>query len=178
MLHEPTRAVFSIFTAPGIDPASATIDDLRARLTHVCDGHPIPDKLHNLAAAAIDAFWVNVMTARCLHAAVAANDASKYYDIASSDGPLPVEVLAENNGLFVHADWDSDGLTVSAVSCGFNVARGFWFRSLDQAVGYMNAIAPLADWPTVTPETPIDQPVRDAVRRELRRHRAAAPRPG
>jgi hypothetical protein len=56
MLHRPTRALFSIHIAPGIDPATVSIYQLRARLTHVCDGFPVPADLATLAASAINAF--------------------------------------------------------------------------------------------------------------------------
>ena len=55
--HHPTRAVFSIYPAPdATDLASISIYQFRARLTHVCDGFPMPDDLATLAASAIIAF--------------------------------------------------------------------------------------------------------------------------
>src|SRR5271170_6021868 len=49
--HQPTRAVFSIYPAPdATDLASISIYQFRARLTHVCDGFPVPDDLATLAA--------------------------------------------------------------------------------------------------------------------------------
>src|ERR1700730_6817442 len=56
MMHEPSRAVFSITVADGTDPAAPSIYQLRARLTHVCDGQPVPPNLAALGAAAINAF--------------------------------------------------------------------------------------------------------------------------
>jgi len=38
MMHEPTRAIFSIYLAGGTDTAAPSIYQLRARLAHVCDG--------------------------------------------------------------------------------------------------------------------------------------------
>jgi hypothetical protein len=42
MMHQPSRAVFSITVADGMDPAAPSIYQLRARLAHVCDGQPVP----------------------------------------------------------------------------------------------------------------------------------------
>jgi hypothetical protein len=55
--HHPTRAVFSIYPAPdATDLASISIYQFRARLTHVCDGFPVPEDLAALAASAINSF--------------------------------------------------------------------------------------------------------------------------
>jgi hypothetical protein len=75
---------------------------------------------------------------------------------------LEAEVLAEQDGLFVH-HWFSpedgymepDRFSVSAISCGYNVSGGGYFESLPSAIGYMKAIASITDWTKVTPETPI-----------------------
>jgi hypothetical protein len=56
MLHQPTRALFSIYPAPGTDPDNISAYDLRARLSHVCDGFPVPDNVAALGAQAINAF--------------------------------------------------------------------------------------------------------------------------
>lgn len=56
MLHQPTHALFSIYLAPGTDPAAPSIFDFRARLCHVCDGFPVPADLATLGAAAINGF--------------------------------------------------------------------------------------------------------------------------
>jgi hypothetical protein len=62
MMHEPTRAVFSIYLADGTAPAAPSVYQLRARLAHVCDGQPVPPNLPALGASAINAFAC--MTAR------------------------------------------------------------------------------------------------------------------
>jgi hypothetical protein len=79
MFHEPSRAVFSIYPAPeATDLASISLCQFRARLTHVCDGFPIPDDLARLAASAIIAFaYMNTVSIcpvelRPYHAAFAA----------------------------------------------------------------------------------------------------------
>jgi hypothetical protein len=56
MFHEPTRALFSIYPAPGTDPAAMNIYQVRARLVHVCDGFPVPSNIAALGACAINAF--------------------------------------------------------------------------------------------------------------------------
>jgi hypothetical protein len=56
MFHQPTRAAFSIYPAPGSDLATLSLHQIRARLSHVCDGFPVPDDLPALAASAIIAF--------------------------------------------------------------------------------------------------------------------------
>ena len=56
MQHRPTRALFSIYLAPGTDPAAVSLYQLRARLAHVCDGYPVPGGLAALGASAINAF--------------------------------------------------------------------------------------------------------------------------
>ena len=66
MLHHPTRALFSIYPAPGTDPAAMSIYQLRARLTHVCDGFPVPAALAPLAASAINAFACMTERLRCV----------------------------------------------------------------------------------------------------------------
>jgi hypothetical protein len=58
VLYQPTRALFSIYLAPGTDPAVPSIHDFRARLTHVCDGFPVPGALAVLGAAAINFYVV------------------------------------------------------------------------------------------------------------------------
>jgi hypothetical protein len=40
MFHEPTRALFSIYPAPGTDPAAMNIYQVRARLVHA-DRRPL-----------------------------------------------------------------------------------------------------------------------------------------
>jgi hypothetical protein len=57
IMHEPTRAVFSIYLADGTAPAAPpSVYQLRARLAHVCDGQPVPPNLPALGASAINAF--------------------------------------------------------------------------------------------------------------------------
>ena len=64
--HHPTRAVFSIYPASdATDLASISIYQFRARLTHVCDGFPVPDDLAALAASAIMAFAYKNTVAIC-----------------------------------------------------------------------------------------------------------------
>jgi hypothetical protein len=57
MLRHATRAVFSIYLADATGPAAPSLYQLRARLAHVCDDHPIPPNLPALgASSAINAF--------------------------------------------------------------------------------------------------------------------------
>ncbi len=56
MMHGPTRAVFLIYLAADADPALPSIYQLRACLSHVCDGQPVPDGLAILGAQAINAY--------------------------------------------------------------------------------------------------------------------------
>jgi hypothetical protein len=56
IFHQPTRAAFSIYPAPGTDLAILSLHQFRARLAHVCDGFPVPGNLGELAASAIIAF--------------------------------------------------------------------------------------------------------------------------
>jgi hypothetical protein len=56
MMHEPSRAVFSIYRAPGADAAALSMYQLRARLAHVCDGFPVHADIDAVAASATDAF--------------------------------------------------------------------------------------------------------------------------
>jgi hypothetical protein len=49
MMHEPTRAVFSIYLADGTAPAAPSVYQLRARLAHVFDGQPVPATFRPLA---------------------------------------------------------------------------------------------------------------------------------
>ena len=88
--------------------------------------------------------------------------APKFYDIATAYGDVVAEALAEQDGLFVHHMLADDGesfhedkFVVSAISCGYRATRGYWFQSLETAVSYMNAVAPLTDWRAMMPDTPI-----------------------
>jgi hypothetical protein len=105
---------------------------------------------------------------------------AKFYDIATALGHVAAEVLAQKDGLFVHRLLDDDGesfhddkFVVSAISCGYRATRGYWFRSVETAVSYMHAIAPLTDWRAMMPDTPIHPDLRTAVRRILREHEPA-----
>lgn len=71
MFHQPTRALFSIYPAPGTDPETISIYQLRARLTHVCDGYPVPADLSTFAASAINAFACMTERLRCVELRVA-----------------------------------------------------------------------------------------------------------
>ena len=55
-LHQPTRALFAIYPAPGTDPDKISVYDLRSRLCHVCNAYPVPSNLAALGAQAINAF--------------------------------------------------------------------------------------------------------------------------
>jgi len=56
IMHEPTRVLFSIYLESGAIPKQASISQLRARFSHVCDGFPVPDHLAALASEAVFMF--------------------------------------------------------------------------------------------------------------------------
>jgi hypothetical protein len=56
MMHRPTRAVFLIYLAADADPVLPSIYQLRACLSHVCDGQPVPDGLSVLGEHAVNAY--------------------------------------------------------------------------------------------------------------------------
>ena len=56
MMHRPTRAVFLIYLAADADPVLPSIYQLRACLSHVCDGQPVPDGLAILGEHAVNAY--------------------------------------------------------------------------------------------------------------------------
>ena len=56
ILHEPTRALFLIYLEHGAVPEQTSISQLRAKLSHVCDGFPVPDDLAALGSEAIYMF--------------------------------------------------------------------------------------------------------------------------
>jgi hypothetical protein len=90
------------------------------------------------------------------------------YTIATYLGPLRAVCFAEAHGLFVHhpflgREFLRDFYTVSAINCGLNATSGMGFLDLADACGYMEAIAPLADWVSITGETPISDELRAAV---------------
>jgi hypothetical protein len=56
IMHTPTRLLFSIYLEPGAVAEKATLFQFRARLSHVCDGFPVPARLSAIASEAIFMF--------------------------------------------------------------------------------------------------------------------------